>query len=208
SVDKRSGPRKFWTQRRIEDTPIGADVALENFFRLIDGLDNIVVDAELVGLGNEVAQHAGLAERTRDGAFEIMTRTWPAKLPDDDPLPRICCTQFVVDRERSLDGAFLRQSLPIWDDVSEDVVHGVNEFWMVNKCLPVVGGCHRHRTLSLDAADNFSQFGRSVFMPEDCFIAHDQPGDVGVAPRQVKGGLDLALVSRLILIDPDAQRDR
>ena len=111
-VDERSRPCKFGPQRRIEDAPIGTDVALEKFFRLIDRLDNIVVDAKNVGLRNEVAQQAGLADRTRDGALKIVPRTWPAKLPDDDFLARIGRTQPVVDRERSLDGSFLGHGLP------------------------------------------------------------------------------------------------
>ena len=92
--------------------------------------------------------------------------------------------------------------------MGEDLIHRVNKLRMVKKCLPVVGGRHRHRTVSLDAADDLGKFGRGVFMPEDCFIAHDQPGDVGVVPREVERGLDLALVSGFVLIDPDAQRDR
>jgi hypothetical protein len=45
-------------------------------------------------------------------------------------------------------------------------------------------------------------------MPEDRLVAQDEPGDIGVTPRQVEGGLYLALVSGFVLVDPDAQRDR
>jgi len=55
-VDERSRPCKFGPQRSVEYAPIGADVTLEKFIRLIDRLDNIVVDTEHVGLRNEVAQ--------------------------------------------------------------------------------------------------------------------------------------------------------
>ena len=92
--------------------------------------------------------------------------------------------------------------------MGEDLVYSVNKLRMVNECLPVVGGRDRHRTVSLDAADDLGNFGRGVFVPEDRFIAHDQPGDIGVAPRQVESDLDLSLVSVLVFVDPDAQRDR
>ena len=88
--------------------------------------------------------------------------------------------------------------------MGEDLVHSVNELRIVEKCSPVVGGRHGHRTVPLHAADDFGKFGRGVLMPEDRLIAYDQPGDVGVAPRQVEGGLDLTLVSNLVLVDPDA----
>jgi hypothetical protein len=71
---------------------------------LIDRLNNIEVDAERTCLRNEVAQQAGLAERTRDGALKIVPRTRPAILADDDLLARIGSTQLVVERERTLDG--------------------------------------------------------------------------------------------------------
>ena len=53
-VDDRPGPGKFGPQRGIEDAPIRADIALEQLLRLIDRLDDIVVDAECVGARNEI----------------------------------------------------------------------------------------------------------------------------------------------------------
>ncbi|MGC1560453.1 MAG: hypothetical protein WA820_11465, partial [Bradyrhizobium sp.] len=73
--------------------------------------------------------------------------------------------------------------------MGEDLVHGVNELRMVEECPPVVGGRYRHRTVSLYAADDFGKLGGGVFMPEERLIAHNEPGDIGVAPRQVESGL-------------------
>jgi len=46
-----------------------------------------------------------------------------------------------------------------------------------------------------------------MFVPEERLIAHDQPGDIRVAPRQIEGGRDLTLVSGFVLVDPDAERN-
>src|ERR1700691_3675741 len=112
-VDKRTCPGKFGPQRRVKDTPIWTDIALKKLFRLIDRLNNIVVDAELVGLRNEVAPQAGLTKRTRDRALKIVPRARPAKLPDDDFFAWIGRTQPVVDCERFPYRAFLWEAFPI-----------------------------------------------------------------------------------------------
>ena len=91
--------------------------------------------------------------------------------------------------------------------MGEHFVDGVDEFRMIDEGLPVIGGCDRNRTFALHTLNDFDKFGRGMLMPQIGFIAHHQTGDVVVAPRQIERGCNLALVSSLILIDPDAERN-
>ena len=164
-IDERSGPGKFGPQRRIENAPIRADVALEQFLRLVDRLDDVVVDAGCVGARNEVAQQDGLGDRGGHGLLKIVAGARPAELADDDFLARVRRPQPVVDGERPLKRGFLRHALPIGKDMGEDLVDGVDEFRMVEEGLPVICGRHRNRTVSLHTPDNFDKFGRGVLVP-------------------------------------------
>ena len=164
-VDQRSGPGKFGPQRRIENAPIRTDIALEQFLRLVDRLDDVVVDANCVGARNEVAQQDGLGDRIGHGLLKIVAGARPAELADDDFLSRVRCPQLVVDGERPLKRGFLGHAFPVGKDMGEDLVHGVDEFRMVEEGLPVICGRHRNRTVSLHAPDNFDEFGRGVLVP-------------------------------------------
>ena len=206
-VNDRSGPGKFGPQRRIQDAPIRADIAFEQFLRLIDRFDDIIVDAPYIGARNEVAQDHRLADRARHRPFKIMPGARPAELADDNLLARIRRQQSVVESQGLLDREFLWHAFPIGNDMGEDLVHGVDEFRMVDEGLPMIRGRHRNWTVSLHTPDNLDELGRGVFMPEQGLIAHDQPSDVGVAPGELERGRDLTLVSGVVLVDPDAKRD-
>ena len=92
--------------------------------------------------------------------------------------------------------------------MGKDLVHGVDEFRMVDEGLPVICGRHRNRTVALHAPDNSGEIGGGALVPVDGFIPDDQAGDVRVAPGEIEGGGNLALISSIVLVDPDAKRDR
>ena len=122
-------------------------------------------------------------------------------------LPGYAASSLVVESQGPLDREFLWHAFPIGNDMGEDLVHGVDEFRMVDEGLPVIRGRHRNRTVSLHTPNNLDQLGCGVFVPEHGLIAHDQTSDIGIAPGELERGRDLTLVSGVVLIDPDAKRD-
>ena len=157
---------------------------------------------------HEVAQDDGLADRAGHRALEIVSGAWPAEFADHDFLSRIRRPQLVIERQRSLDRGLFGHAFPVGKDVGEDFVHGVDEFRMIDEGLPVIRGRHGNRAVALHAPNDFDELGRGVLVPQIGFIAHHQPGDVMVAPGEIEGGGNLALVSCRVLVEPDAERDR
>jgi hypothetical protein len=64
----------------------------------------------------------------------------PAELANDDFPARVRRPQFVVDGQRPLECGFLGQAFPVGNDMGEDLVHGVDEFRMVEEGLPAICG--------------------------------------------------------------------
>ena len=91
--------------------------------------------------------------------------------------------------------------------MGEHLVHGVDQLRMVDEGLPVIRGRHRNRTVPLHAPDNVGQLGRGMLVPQERFITDNQAGDVAITPGEIERGRNLALVSRLVLVEPDAERD-
>ena len=87
----------------IEHAPIGADAAFEHLPRLVERLDDRIVDAHGVGAGDEVAHDLGLSQRIRHGVQAVETRARPAKLRDDDALAGIGLAQPLIDLHRVVD---------------------------------------------------------------------------------------------------------
>src|ERR1700722_330872 len=90
--------------------------------------------------------------------------------------------------------------------MGEDLIHGVDEFRMVDEHLPMICGRHRNWTVSLHTPDNLDELGYVVFSPKQRLIAHDQASNVGATPSELECGRDLTLVSGVVLVDPDAKR--
>ena len=85
-IDDRAGPGEFRLARGVEDAPIGADAAFEVFPGLIDRLDDVVVHADGLGAGDEIAQHRRLLERAGIGVAQIVAGARPAEFGDHDAL--------------------------------------------------------------------------------------------------------------------------
>ena len=83
-----TGPvqENFGSRVGVQDAPIGADAAFEEFPGLIDRLDDVVFHADGFGAGDEVAQHHRLLERTGIGIAQIVAGARPAEFGDHDPL--------------------------------------------------------------------------------------------------------------------------
>ena len=95
-VHDRAGPGEFRLARGVQDAPIRADAAFEEFPGLIDRLDDVVVHADGVGAGDEVAQHRCLLERAGLGVAQIVAGAGPAEFGDHDPLARELLAQQLV----------------------------------------------------------------------------------------------------------------
>jgi hypothetical protein len=83
-IRDRAGPAKFRLARSVEHSPIGADTAFEDFPGLVDGLDNVVVDAESFGARHKIAQHNCLLGAAGCCVLEIIARARPAEFGDHD----------------------------------------------------------------------------------------------------------------------------
>ena len=88
-VGDRPGPGELRLARGVEHAPVGADAAFEGLPRLVVGFDDVVVDAERLGAGDEAAQHAGLHQRIGIGVAAVVARARPAELGDHDALAGI-----------------------------------------------------------------------------------------------------------------------
>ncbi len=80
----------------VEHAPIGTDASLVGLPRLVERLDDRIVDAHGVGARDEVADDLGLDERTRHRVLAIESRGGPAELGDDDALAGIGLPQLLV----------------------------------------------------------------------------------------------------------------
>ena len=88
-IGDRPGPGELRLARGVEHAPVGADAAFECLPRLVVGLDDIVVDAERLGPGDETAEHASLHQGIGIGVAAVIARARPAELGDHDALARI-----------------------------------------------------------------------------------------------------------------------
>ena len=98
-----SGPGEFRLPRRVEQAPIGADAAFHGLPRLIDRLDDVVVDAVGLGAGDEIAQNLGLFHAAGIGVMEVVAGARPAEFGDHDPLAGMHLAQLVVELDGVVD---------------------------------------------------------------------------------------------------------
>ena len=68
--------------RRI--CPSKTDIAFEEFFGLVDRLDNVVVDIQRTSAHDEVPQDDCLADRIGNRLLEAMSLAWPAEFANND----------------------------------------------------------------------------------------------------------------------------
>src|SRR6202011_2392901 len=85
-VVDRPGPGELRLARGIEHAPVAADAAFGRLPRLIERLDDVVVDAERVGARHELAQHGRLLDPAGLGAAVIVAAARAAEPGDHDAL--------------------------------------------------------------------------------------------------------------------------
>ena len=202
----RAAPFEFRMARSVEQAPIGTDAAFEDLPRLVDRLDDIVVDAVGLGTGDEVAQHRRLFDAAGFGGFEVVAGARPAEFGDDDALARIGAAQLVVNQDRLIDRLLVREAFPIRQDVRGDIVDRGDQFRMLDPDVPDFAGGDRQFGRALDALDHRDQVGDRLLAAVDRFIADDDAVDVAVALGEVDHRADFALVALLVLVDPGADR--
>src|SRR5262249_24130364 len=129
-VGDRARPSEFGLPRRVEQTPVRTDAAFVGFPRLVERLDDVVVDAARLGLGRKIAQDARLLGGSGVGIAAVVTGARPAALGNDDPLAREHAAQFVVAQHRLVDRVALRDLVPVGQDVRGDVINRTDELRM------------------------------------------------------------------------------
>ena len=206
-IGDRAGPGEFRLARGVEQAPIGADAAFEHLPRLVDGFDDVVVDAVGVGARDEIAQHDGLLDAAGIGVLQIVAGARPAELGDHDALAGIGLAQLVVDHDRLIDRLRLGEAFPVGQDVRGDEVDRRDQLGMLDPDVPDFAGGDRHVGRALDALDHLDQVADLLLAAVDGFVADDDAVDVAVALGEIDRRADFALVALLILVDPGADRD-
>ena len=206
-IGDRAFPNELGMTGRVVQTPIGADAAFENLPRLVERLDDVVLDAVGLGARDEVAQDERLLGAAGHRILQIVARARPAEFGDHDAFAGIGLAQFVVDDHRLIDRLRAGEAFPIGQDVRGDVIDLRDQLGMIHPDVPDFAGRHRHAGRALDALDHLDEVGDALVAAEDGFVADDDAFDVAVAAGQVDRRSDLALVALLVLVDPGADRD-
>ena len=205
-IADRAGPAELGVTRRIEQAPIGADAAFEYLPRLIDGFDDVVVDAVGLGARDEFSQSDGLLDAAGIGGFQIIAGARPAELGDDDALAGIGAAQLVINDDGLIDRLGFRETFPIRQDMRGDVIDRRHQFRMFDPDVPDFAGGHRHVDRALDALDHRNEVGNLLLATVDRFVADEDAVDVAVTLRQFDHRTHFAFVALLILVDPGADR--
>src|SRR5688572_11782880 len=100
-----TGPGELRFAGCIEHAPVRTDAAFKGLPRLIERLDDVVVDTECIGAGDEVAQHLRLRYAIRGRLAAIVAGARPAELRDHDALARVDAAEPVIECQRQVDRA-------------------------------------------------------------------------------------------------------
>src|SRR6185312_8856098 len=117
-----TGPAEFRVPRCVKQSPIGPDATFEGLPRLIDGFDNVVVDAISLGACHKIAQHRGLLDATGIGVVHVVAGAWPSELGDHDAFARIGLAELVVNQNGLVNDLSLGETLPIRQNMRSDIV--------------------------------------------------------------------------------------
>ena len=82
-IDK-PGPAELGVPRGIEHAPIHADAAFVGLPWLVEGLDDVVVDAIGLGARDEIAEHRRLLDAAGIGVEHVVAGARPAEFGDHD----------------------------------------------------------------------------------------------------------------------------
>ena len=95
-IGDQAGPLELRRWRGVEQAPVRDHAALRSLPGLIEGLDDVVVDAVRIGAGHEIAEHVGLFGAPRNGVAWDYSRRSASRIGNDDAFARIgagaaCC---------------------------------------------------------------------------------------------------------------------
>src|SRR5262249_24066985 len=153
-----AGPRELRLAGGIEDAPVAADAAFGDLPGLIERLDDVVVDAEVIGARHELAQHGRLLEPSGLGGGAVVAAAWPAELGDHDALAGMLLSQIEEDFERVIDRLGVGRLVPIGQDVGGDEIDGRRELRKIAPDLPGLTGRDLYGALLPDGLDDLHQF--------------------------------------------------
>ena len=115
-VDK-PGPAELGVPRGIKHAPIHADTAFVGLPWLVEGLDDVVVDAIRLGPRDEIPKHCRLFDATGIGLEHVVARARPAEFGDHDAFARVYRAQLVVVGDGFIDHLFGRDPDPVFKDM-------------------------------------------------------------------------------------------
>ena len=121
-IADRPGPGEFCLARGVEQAPIRPDAAFIGLPRLIEGFDDVVIDAVGVGARDEIADYHGLLDPSRLGIVHVIAGAWPAELGNHNALARIDPAQLIIGRDREVDRLSDGAAVPVGQDVGGDEV--------------------------------------------------------------------------------------
>src|SRR5712671_194945 len=231
-VADRTRPGKLHLARCIEQAPIGADAAFAGFPRLIDCLNDVVVDTTSVGAGDEVTDDLRLLDAAGYSSMTIVSGARPAELCDDDSFEWIGAANVFI----ALDGFIYRLTgrvfVPIGQYVNRDIIDRGRQFWYLigywvrtvwEPSIMSLAGSNRDRALALDLLDDLNEFVDCLVATQDRFVSHHDGIDVSVAFCEFDSLFNFAFVFfdilLLVLVDrpvfvlvlliaqPDTDRD-
>ena len=225
-IGRQSGPSELGLARGVEHAPIHADAAFVGLPGLVESLDDVVIDSDGLGAGDEIAQHRRLLDAPGIGVAHVVAAARPTELGDHDALAAVHVPQLIVDQDGALDGLTNRRPIPIGQDVGGDEVDRGRQLGRrfrlllrlagffglvgVGEAEPDVVGftCgDRHRALALHPLDDSDEVVDRFFSAQHRLVADHDGVDVAIAARERNGGLDFSLIAGFVLVDPNAQRD-
>ena len=135
-VGDRAGPGKFRLTRSVKQPPIRADAAFHGLPRLVNRLNDIVVDAVSFRARDKIAEQHGLVDSAGIGVVKIVTRAWPAEFGNDNPLSGVHPAQAVIGFEGAVDGIGGVETGPVRQDVRGDKIDRRCQFRVIDPGRP------------------------------------------------------------------------
>ncbi|MNZ60865.1 hypothetical protein D3C78_789410 [compost metagenome] len=145
-VGDRAGEHALVVAVGIEQAPVTADGSLADAFpRLVEGLDQVVLPAVLLGHVDETAHEARLVDPAGEGVFALAAFARPAGFADEDRLGRVKSFELLVYPldlgQRVVDAGGV--VFPIGQQVDGEEVYRRSHLRVAQPEFPDVGVGHR-----------------------------------------------------------------